>query len=329
MSFLIVVLSILTAGCATTGSGGGGRHYMPPSLVAEHSTAVTQYWTAEISIQEGARSEGLWEIRYELEVPEVQLQEIPIYLPFPGKSTSPQSNSLLGGLVTVESSGGSQQMEYWMVHMYTLRWMYPQAKIIAYLKNTSDKTVDTSNMRIEAESVAGVTLKAGSIGSWVGPHDTVRVELFDVNFNELSQELTGSMPVKFRFVDMPVDLNPNGSIRETYLYQESFQLTRTPHTYSSDITLTAVHVAKAHFKQDAVAHYRTDISRNAHFTTEYFEPAPLHFKIDLSGPPLVSNEPALWDEDKVPNALPYDFGRPERVFADGMPAEVEAWSETL
>lgn len=331
ISFLLISVSgMLLMGCMTAGPGGSApAYFMPPDMAAEHSTAETKFWSGNVTMEEGVRQEGLWEIRYELEVPDIQLQEVPIYIPYPVRSTAPQSNTILGGLVTVEKTSSGKQMQYWMVHMYTVRWMYPQARIIAYLKNNSDKTVDTSRMRIEVENVSGVKLMSRGIGSTVGPRNTAKVDLFTIDFNELSEKLDGSMPVNFRFVDMPMALNPNGTIREISLYEDVFQLTRTPYTYTSDITLTAVHVAKANFKEDAVAHYRTNVSLGQYHTTEYFEPAPVHFNVDLTGDPLVSKEPTLWDEDKVPNGSPYDFGKPERTFVGGIPDTVEAWTEDL
>ncbi|MGC9312338.1 MAG: hypothetical protein ACP5IA_06560 [Sediminispirochaetaceae bacterium] len=331
ISFLFISVSgMLLMGCMTAGSGGSAPvYFMPPDMAAEHSTAETKFWSGDVTMEEGVRQEGLWEIHYELEVPELQLQEVPIFIPYPVRSAAPQSNTILGGLVTVEKTSSGKQMQYWMVHMYTVRWMYPQARVIAHLKNNSDKTVDTSRMRIEVEDVSGVKLMSRGIGSSVGPRNTVEVELFSIDFNELSEELDGSMPVNFRFVDMPMALNPDGTIREISLYEDSLQLTRTPHTYISDMTLTAVHVAKAMFEEDTVAHYRTNVSLGQYHTTEYFEPAPIHFQIDLTGDPLVVNEPILWDEDKVPNGSPYDFGRPERIFVDGMPSTVEPWKEKM
>ncbi|MDY7029927.1 MAG: hypothetical protein SVR04_16685 [Spirochaetota bacterium] len=75
ISFLFISVSgMLLMGCMKAGSGGSAPvYFMPPDMAAEHSTAETKFWSGDVTMEEGVRQEGLWEIRYEPEVPEVQL----------------------------------------------------------------------------------------------------------------------------------------------------------------------------------------------------------------------------------------------------------------
>jgi hypothetical protein len=299
--------------------------FMPPQAATEGSALRTDFWSVDLAMEGGVRTRGIWEINYAVQRPEQQLEEVPVYWPFPANDTgAPKNRSVLGGLVEIEQTSAGDTYNYWMLHSHTVRWTHPEGRIIVSLTNTSDKTADVSGMKIEVAGVSGVEPVSTNAGRGIGPGKTVQFELVHVHFSEVPQDLDGAMTVPFRFVDMPMALNADGSIREISLYEDSFELIREPGTYTSEMTVTAVHTSKAVIKgADGHPHYRSDISYNEYHTTEYFEPIDLHFQINIEGSPLVPNEPMYW-ATPADNSQTYDYGSPQHGFPDGTPSTVVA-----
>lgn len=318
-----VCVMTLFAACATTGGSTSGSMFMPPAAATEGSIARTDFWSVDLAVESGVHTRGIWEISYTVERPEQQLEEVPVYWPFPANDTgAPKNRSVLGGLVEIEQTSAGDTYDYWMLHSHTVRWTNPEGRIVVSLTNTGDKTADVSGMKIELATVPGVELASSNAGRSVGPRKTVQFELAHVCFSEVPQDLDGAMTVPFRFVDMPIALNSDGSIREISLYEDGFELIREPSTYSSEMTLTPVHKAKAFINgSDGSPHYLSDISYGDYHTTEYFDPIDLHFPIDIEGEPLVPNEPLHWSTP-ADKSKTYNYGSPQHGFPDGAPATV-------
>ncbi|NBB90883.1 MAG: hypothetical protein GVY23_06715 [Spirochaetes bacterium] len=297
--------------------------FMPPTVATEGSIARTNFWSVDLAVESGIRTRGIWQISYTVERPDRQLEEVPVYWPFPANDTGgPKSRSMLGGLIEVEQTSAGETYNYWMIHSHTVRWTNPEGRIFVSLTNTSDKTADVSGMKIEIASVPGVELVSRDARRMIGPGKTVQLELVRVYFSDVPQDLDGAMTVPFRFVDMPIALNSDGSIREISLFEDSFELTREPSTYTSEISLTPVHTSKAFLRgADGSPLHRSDISYGEYHTTEYFDPIDLHFRIEIEGEPLVPNEPLHWATPADASQV-YDYGTLQRVFPDGAPTTV-------
>lgn len=318
-----VCATVLFVSCATAGGGNSRSMFMPPAVATQGSITRTNFWSMDLAMESGVRTRGIWQVSYTVERPEQQLEEIPVFWPFPANDTgAPKTRSRLGGLIEVEQTAAGETYNYWMIHSHTVRWTNPEGRIIVSLTNTSDKTADVSNMKIETADVPGVELASRNAGRTVGPGKTLQFELFRVRFSDVPQDLDGAFTVPFRFVDMPIALNPDGSIREISLYEDSFELIRKPSTYTSEMSLTPVHKAKAFLKgSDGQPHYRSDITYGQYHTTEYFDPIDLHFPIEIDGEPLVANEPLQWATPADKSAT-YDYGTLQRGFPGGAPATV-------
>lgn len=278
------------------------------------SVAETDVWTVEADVQPDVRTRGIWQFSYTIEVPEEQLQEIPIYLPCPANNRGNQgTQSFLGGVLTVESSSNAQPYQYWIVHTNTLRWIDALGTVRCSMTNTSDKTADLRNATLELASIPGVG-RGDGLPSSIGPGKTVTFEVARLDLSQVSTPEGEPTEVPFRFVDLPISLNPDGSIREISLQEDHFVLTRTSYTYTSGMTLTPVHTSGAIINgSDGTAHYMSGQTQDTHWSSVTLDPIDTHFPIDITGAPLVGPEPYLW-KSRENNAILYDFGNPERHF---------------
>ena len=313
LALLIIGLVIILGACAT-GDGTTGDYFLAPGIVQKGSLAETKAWTVDAEIQADVRSRGIWQIRYTIELPAQQLQEIPIYLPYPANNRGNQgSQSLLDGLLTVETSSSGQTYKYWIVHTNTLRWIEASGSVLCSITNTSNKTANLSKTTLEIASIAGID-RGDRLPASIGPGKTVTFKLARIDLSQLSTSEGEPTPVVFRFVDLPISLNPDGSVREISLYEDQFEITRTLFTYTSGMTLTPVHTSGAIIRgQDGTAHYISGKTEDTHWSSITLDPLELHFPIEITGTPLAGPEPQLW-RSRDNNAVLYNFGTPERTF---------------
>lgn len=311
---LLVIGIVLSLSSCATGGGTTGDYFLAPEIAQQGSLVETDVWTVDAEAPLDAGNRGIWQFSYTAQVPEEQLQEIPIYLPYPASNRGNQgSQSLLGGILTVESSSNAQTYQYWIVHTNTVRWIDAAGSVRCSITNTSDKTADLRNATLEIASVPGVG-RGDGLPSSVGPGKTVTFELARIDLSQVSTPDGEPTEVPFRFVDLPISLNPDGSIREISLYEDHFVLTRTSFTYTSGMTLTPVHASGAHINGgDGTAHYISGQTQDTHWSSVTLDPIDTHFPVDIKGAPLVGPEPRLW-ESRENNAILYDFGNPERQF---------------
>ena len=307
--------SLLLLGSCATGSAPSEEYFMPPDLVTQGSVARTEVYTVDLSIEPGPHVKGIWKIAYELDVPARQLQENAVYFPYPANRRGNQgSQSLLGGLLTVESSSTGQTYKYWIVHTNTVQWLDAEARLRCSITNTSDKSARLDRSSVEISSVPGVRI-GERLPSSVGPGKTVSFELARIDLSQLKTPANEATPIQFRFVDLPLSLNQDGSVREISFYEENLEILRSPFVYTSEMTLTPVHTAGAMINgQDGKAHYLAKSTQDTHWSSVTFDPIDLHFGIEIEGRPLVRAEPHLW-QTRQNNAVPYNFGTPQRGFA--------------
>lgn len=282
-------------------------NYPPPKWATESSQAKTRFWSVGLSMKTVERTAGIWKMSYQIIVPEKQLQETPVLFPF-----------FVGPAMANKS-------HYWMVQLYTVRWINPAGKVILSLTNTSDKSVDVGKVRFEAAKVPGVT---GSIQPFISkgrinPGQEVKFTLFDIQFPLITAGAGDTTPVTFRLIDLPLSVNPDGTVREIGLSEDQFSVIRRPHTMVSGLSFGTIN----HFPNivpgpDGSAHI-LDIEKSKYgkdYVHEVFLPIKLDFKVELEGKPLVGPDKIPWVQRQMNQ--PHDFGTPERSFPYGVPDSV-------